>query len=226
MIFTDKWTKEDNNLYRTLIKERTSVDNIIKIMGLDKLKNYPNGTYSTRYSLGNFKDFVKNEIVYSDKITDFDLKVSKSNYFDGNDYSFLFKTDSGVEYILEFVYYNENAGNFVNRNLYYLSFTTSAQKYLSDTVSDDIKKTEVYEETTDNNEIHEIIKRLIYIFKHFHKYYGKLEDVIYVIGETDNPKKINFYRDLIKSSFDNFKEYSGESFINLNKTVYYYEIFN
>lgn len=224
MIFTDKWTKEDNKLYRTLIKEHTKVDDIIKIMGLNKLKNYPNGTYSTRYSLGNFDDFVKNEIVYSDRFTNFNLKVSKSNHFDGNDYSFVFKTDSDIEYVFDFVYYNEINGDFINKNLYYLSFSTLEQKIISDTISDDIKKTEAYEETTDNNEIHELIKRLIYLFKHFYNFYGKIENAIYVIGETDNIQKINFYRDLIESSFDNVKEYIGKSFINLNRNVYYYEI--
>ena len=223
MVFTSDWTKQDNDKYRSLIKERKSVDDIISIMGLEKLKHKPNGSYCYGGVLKNFGEFL-NEITYTEKWTEISLNVKKSKYFKGDNYEFYFKTDNGNEYVFEFVYYIETVGPFIGYNLYNLSFTTKQQKEVSDKIKNDTIKTNIYEQITDRNESHEIFKRLIYLFRHFHTYYGKRQNSIYVIGETTNSKKINYYRNSIKSSFDDVIETKGESSINLSKDVYYYEI--
>jgi len=223
MEFTSNWTKEDNYKYRSLIKEHKSIDEIISIMGLDKLKYKPNGSYSYGGILKNFGQFL-NEIKYTEKWTEINLQIHKSKYFNGDNYEFYFKTDSENDYVFEFVYYNEIVGPFIGYNLYNLSFTTKKQKELSDKIIDNNIKTNTYEKITDLNESHEIFKRLIYLFKHFHNYYGKIQKAIYVIGETTNPQKINYYKNSIKSSFDNVVEIKGKSSINLGNDVYYYEI--
>lgn len=224
MNFNEHWTKEDNNLYRKLVKERKTPDEIISIMGIEKLKHKPNGYYSSGGILKNFNNYLK-EIVYTEKYTTFNLNVQRSKYFkDENNYIFTFKTDNNFEYVFEFIYYKDSVGPYVNYNLYNLSFTSLEQKNKSDLIDNDKLKTEIYEKPTDRNEIHDLIKRLIYIFNHFHNYYGKRQNAIYFIGETENLQKIIFYRDLIKSSFKNVIETKGDSTINLNLPVYYFEV--
>ena len=223
MKFDSNWTKEDNDQYRSLIKEHKSIKEIISIMGLEKLKYKPNGSFSYGGVLKNFGDFLT-EIKYTEKWTEISLSIHKSKYFNGDNYEFYFKTENENEYVFEFVYYMEKVGPFIGSNLYNLSFTTKRQKELSDKIKDDKIRTNVYEEITDLKETHEIFKRLIYLFKHFHIYYGKRQKAIYVIGETSNPQKINYYKDSIKSSFDDVIETKGESSINLGDPVYYYQI--
>lgn len=71
------------------------------------------------------------------------------------------------------------------------------------------------------NEEHELIKRLIYIFKDFDKRFGF--DCIYMIGETEDKRKINWYRKPIKDTFDNIKETISESSFTNGLGSYYYE---
>jgi len=224
MIFTEEWSKDDNKLYRKMIKEKKSISEIVSIIGLEKLKNKPNGYFSSGGVLKNFNNFLINEIVYTEKYTEFNLNRKKSKYFDGYDYIFTFKTNSLIDYVFEFVYYIDTIGPFAGFNLYNLSFTTLNQKILSDVISDDKIKTDIYEKPTEKNELHELMKRLIYIFNHFYNYYGRIENSIYVIGETLNPQKMNFYKNLISSSFENIDEIKGDSSINSGLPVYYYKI--
>jgi hypothetical protein len=44
-----------------------------------------------------------------------------------------------------------------------------------------------------------------------------------MIGETEDKRKINWYRKLIKDTFDNIKETIGESSFTNGLSVYYYE---
>ena len=69
----------------------------------------------------------------------------------------------------------------------------------------------------------QIVSRLIYIISDIdiiisHKY----PNIVYIIGETKNVKKINFYRDIIKNSLTQYNELKGKSSINLGRPAYYY----
>jgi hypothetical protein len=173
----------------------------------------------------NFKSFL-NEIQYNKDgaETEFQLRIQKSKYFRGNDYIFDFTTDSGEEYIFEFIYMIDKIGPFTNRNLYNISFTTKKQKEEADAIQNDITKANIYESPTNKQETHELINKLIYIFNHFNEYYGEKLSCVYVIGETNDKRKILYYRNLIKMSFPNIEEIKGESSFNLNEDVYYFII--
>jgi hypothetical protein len=224
MNFNDKWTNKDNKLYRKLIKEKKSIKEIISIIGYDKLKNMSSGHY--QYG-GIIKDFGKylNEIVYSEKITDFIMNFQDSKFFEGEqDISYLFKSTDGTNYILDFIFYIDKIGPFTGKKLYNVSFTTKQQKEKIKDIEDYKEKCLIYEEPTNLNEVHEVIKRIIYLFNHFNKYFGK--DIIYVIGESENEKKTEFYTKLIKDSISNVEEVKGESSINGGLPVFYYKIQN
>ena len=225
MIFTKNWTKDDNKKYRQLIKEHRDVKEIIDIMGIDKLKYNPNGSFTSGEGIiKNFKNFLT-EIVYTEKFTKFNLSVEKSKFFNNqNDYTFHFKTDNNNDYVFDFIYFKDHIGPFANRNLYNLSFTTLKQKKQIEFIEDYKIAANIYNIPTGKNEQHDLIKRLIYLFNHFHEHYGKSQDVIYIIGETEDPRKTSYYINLIKSSFDNVVDTIGESSINNDLPVHYFEI--
>jgi hypothetical protein len=183
MKFTKNWTKKDNDKHRQLIKERKSVDEIIEIMGMEKLKYHPNKRYTAKFST-----FVLNEIIYSSRITDYDFKIIKSaTYPPEKDYEMVFKTKSGQKYVIDLIYMFEmKVGRpYINRDLYNISFTTLEQKEQSAKISNDKEKTKSYEKETNKQESIELMKRLIYILQEIHNYIKKLfPDIVYVIGEN------------------------------------------
>lgn len=50
MIFTENWTKQDNDLHRKLNCEKKTHDEIISIMGMEKLKYHPSNKYTAKTS--------------------------------------------------------------------------------------------------------------------------------------------------------------------------------
>jgi hypothetical protein len=194
-------------------------------MGINKLKYNPNGSFTSgRGIIRDFKNFLI-EIVYTEKFTNFNLSVEKSKLFnEQNDYIFFFKSDKNNDYVFDFIYFKDHVGPFKNRNLYNLSFTTLEQKNKIKSIDDYIIASDIYNVPTEKNEHHDLIKRLIYLFNHFHNHYGKSQKAIYVIGETEDPKKIKYYINLIKSSFNNVIDIIGESSMNNGMRVHYFEI--
>jgi len=213
MIFNDNWTKLDNDFYRQLIREGKSIDDIIRIIGMDKLKYHPKGRY-----LSSFSDFLIKEIKCTPEETRFKMEIKDSEHFKNeSDFQSTFKTKSETTYIIDFVYMKDTIGPFPNKDLFNLSFTTLYQHDLNDEI--------IYENPTNKNEHIELMKRLIYIIEKFDVYIRQLKkEVIYFIGQTNDTKKINFYRSVIKDSFDNVEEIEGESSFNKLKYGFYYKI--
>ena len=215
MKFTEEWTKEDNNILRGLIKEGKSPSQIIDIIGYDKLRKNPNKKY-----VGKFSEFILNEIFFKSKKTVFNINQDLSNYYNGElNYNSTFKTESGQEYVVDFVIVKEKDGQFKKSNIFNLSFSTIENRNFSD-----YKK---YEEDTGKGEYIELTKRLIFVIRESIKVIElNYKNIVILIGETENPQKINFYRNVIKESFDDIDEIIDESSFTNGLKAYYYVIKN
>jgi len=203
------WTKEDNKKLRKLIKEGKPPNEIRNIIGVDKLEEHPNKKF-----LSSFSEFILNEIKMQSKETILNFQPKPSIYYP-NEWNFLtyFETDSGQRYFVDFVYVKESKNQFKNDNVFNLSFTTEEQHNNSD----------IYEDDTHKNEHIEVMKRLIFVIIESLKYIKtKYSNPILLIGETKNPQKIKFYRNIIKDSILNVKEIEDISeFTNGFKAFYY-----
>ena len=166
--------------------------------------------------VGKFSDFILNEIFATPKKTVYKLEQEESKYFPGNlNYLAKFNTDSGEEYILNLLYVEDLISPFPNRPMYNISFTIAEQYDLTNYIK--------YEKDTDKGEHFEVVSRLIHIISNVDLLISnEYPNVIYIIGETENIKKINFYRDIIKNSLKNYSELKGDSSINLGRSAFYY----
>jgi len=205
------WTKEDNKQLRQLIKEGKTPTEIRKIIGVDKLEEHPNKKY-----LYNYNSFLINEIKAQPKDTDYNFKPEKSKIYpdDWNFYS-EFKTTSGQKYFIDFIYVKETKNNFKNSDVFNISFTTEEQR--------DFNDYDKYEGETNKKEHIELIKRMIFIIDGSMKRIKVVySNPIILIGETKNPQKINFYRNIIKDSLPNVTEIEDVSDFTNGMKAYYY----
>jgi NADH:ubiquinone oxidoreductase subunit C len=211
MIFTDIWSKNDNDKFRELVKDHKTPDEIISIIGIDKLNNNPKKKY-----VGRFSDFILNEITSKSKETIYSLYQKKSEIFNNRiDYSAKFETDSGEKYILDLVYVEDSKSPFPNKSMYNISFTIENQHDLTNSTK--------YEKETGKGEHFEVVSRLMYIISNIDVLIRiNIPNIIYIIGDTMNQQKINFYRNIIKNSLSDYKELNGNSSINLGKSGFYY----
>lgn len=223
MKFNKNWTKEDNKKLLNLIKEGKSVDYINDYFGNDKLFYHPSKKYYIsnksapvpifKKKIDDFSGFI-NEIKYNELKTDFIVDFEKSEHFsDEFNYIYKFKTNSGNKYVVDFVYLQDSIGPYANCNIYNISFTLETNR--------DLSNYKDYEKTTLLNEEHEIIKRIIFIFKDFDNRFGN--NCIYMIGETEDKRKITWYRTLIKDSFEGIKETIGDSSFTNGLNAFYFE---
>jgi len=224
MDFNVNWTKDDNDELRTMIKEHKSFDDINNYFGNDKLFYHPNKKYYKsgksgsipifRNKIDDFSGFI-NEIKYEELKTDFQVDFEKSEHFENKfNYIYKFQTNNGNRYVVDFVYLKDVIGVYKNVDIYNVSFTL--EKYRNMDSSDD------YEKLSFLKEQHEIIKRVIFIFRNFDEKFGN--DCVYLIGETEDKRKINWYRDLIKSSFDDVEETEDVSSFTNGMKAFYYKI--
>lgn len=224
MDFNINWTKDDNDLLRSFIKEGKDPTFINEYFGNDKLFYHPSKKYYQGKSsvLPNFKEKIQdfngyiNEIKYEELKTDFVCDFKKSKFENKFDYYYTFQTNSGNRYVVDFIYLVDTIGPYVNEDVYNISFTLEENRNLL--------KSNDYEKQTELKEQHEVIKRLIFIIKDFYDRFGN--NCIFLIGETEDKRKINWYRGLIKDSFDNIKETIGVSSFTNGLKGYYYEIQN
>lgn len=224
MEFNKYWTQGDNNQLRILIKEGKSSDFIRNYFGNDKLFYHPSKKYylsgksaaipNFRNKVSDFTGFI-NEIKYEELKTDFIVDFEKSTHFNNEfNYIYKFQTNSGNRYIVDFIYLKDTIGPYNGKDIYNISFTLEKNRNLSNHNS--------YEKATELNEGHEIIKRVIYILRSFNEKYGK--NCIYLVGETEDKRKINWYSVLIKDTFTNVKETIGISSFTNGLDGYYYEV--
>lgn len=223
MEFNKNWTKKDNDKLRELIREGKSADYINNYFSNDKLFYHPKKKYyfsgkssipKIRKKIDDYTGFI-NEIKYEELKTDFTIYFNKSKHFnDEFDYYYIFQTDSGNRYVVDFIYLKDTIGPYKDKDIYNISFTLETNRNLSNYKD--------YEKSTFLNEEHEIIKRIIFIIKDFNKKFGN--NCIYLIGETEDKRKINWYSQLIKDSFNNIKETIGISSFTNGLNAHYFEI--
>ena len=200
MEFNKHWTKDDNDKLREFIKKGKSYDYIHDYFGNDKLFYHPTKKYyqsnksssipTFKTKIDDFSDFI-NEIKYEELKTDFIIDFEKSEHFENEfNYIYKFNTNSGNKYVVDFVYLKDSIGTYKNRNIYNVSFTLESNRNMSNYKD--------YERQTFLKENHEIIKRIIYIFKDFNIKFGS--NCIYLIGESEDKRKTYWYRQLIKDN--------------------------
>lgn len=206
MEFNKNWTKEDNDKYRQLIKEGKSINEIISIIGIDKLKCNPKGKF-----LSNFSNFIMEEIKFSRKQTKY-WKISTISEIDPSkkNCQASFISDKMNEYIVDFIYIKDDIGPYAGEDCYNVSFTISENHNLSDE--------DLYERETGKDEIFNILPRILFITDEICKIY-KIK--ILIVGLTKNYIKNQTYLEMIKSM--NKKYILGKSSINKGEDVYYIE---
>jgi hypothetical protein len=210
MEFNINWSKEDNDKLREMIKNKFTVEQIRDHFGNDKLFYHPDKKYYHSGKSGVLPNF-KNVKKFDNYITGW----TKSYIFEDRfDYIFKFQTNSGNRYVVDFIYLKDSIGIYKDKDIYNVSFTLEENRNIEDYKD--------YEKQSYLNEQHEIIKRIIFIFKFFHKKYNNCN--VYLLGETENLKKINWYRNLIKDTFPNVKETKDVSSFTNGLPAYYFEV--
>jgi hypothetical protein len=227
MIFNEVWTKEKNDMLRQMIREKKSVDEIKKYFGSD-LDYHPTKKYDNSKILP-FRKFL-NEIVFNPKYTHYGHKFEKSIFLsDKEDIIIDFKSDKECYNLILFYFidkgihsynivftlqkqyekYSKELENIIKNKKYGETLTDSEHKYLSD----------ILEQETQLNEPIQIMNKLSFILFDI---YPKLNNTLLSIGETKRKIKIDFYRDVIKSSFKNVEEIKDVD--SSNQIIYYYKI--
>ena len=208
MNFNNIWTKELNDKLRQMIKEGRSVDDIKTHFG-SLLEHHPKKKYSYGKILP-FKNFLT-EIKVNPKYTRYELRYTPSIFISNkNDIVVYFETNN-QEYVLILFYYIDSGIESYN-----ILFTTQEYYDEYNNKLDEIKKTSteltdddnielssILEKETDLKEPYLIMNKISYIIFDI---YSMLNNMLFSIGDTRNPVKINMYRSIIRDSFDNVDE--------------------
>jgi dephospho-CoA kinase len=230
MEFNEKWTKEVNDEYRQMIKEKKSTSEILSHFG-DLMKYNPKKKYSG--GLLTYETFMLtvNEIKMHPNYNYFTFEyIESKRYKDKEDILCHFSVND-IQYILLLEYLIENNSSFNNQVVYNVFFTTKIQydNYIKRTLNLSAEEMEkIFDELQENAEketnkgdIIKIFNSLSYILL---KMKNRKECGIYMISETNNTKKFHFYKKSIEDSFDNFELTVDVSKFLPGKKSYYYKI--
>jgi len=230
MEFNDKWTKEVNDEYRKMICEHKSTDEILKYFG-DLMKYNPKHKYSG--DLLTYERFMLtvNEIKFHPNYINYGFNYFPSKRFKNKDDIYCFFNINNTDYILILEYLIENNSSFKNKVVYNIFFTTKEQYDIFDNISKDLSANDIekkflelqniVEKTTNKRDIIKIFNSLSYILL---KMSDRIKKCIYMISETDDIRKFNFYKKSIEDSFDNFELTIDISKFLPGKKSYYYKI--
>lgn len=200
--YNEIWTREKFLEYRKLKRTGYTDKMLIEHFGEDIWESglYNKNSYTFLKKFNEIKiNPIKSPYIYYNRGNDFiENKVDHICEFISNE----------IPYVIIFLYLEIN-----NIETYNIIFTTKEQyeKYLNKieyfrTIQqfdiDELK--DILEEKIDSINIFSLFKRLSYII--FDYYNNHLKDIKLSIGDTNDKKKINFYRDIIKNSFENIKE--------------------
>jgi hypothetical protein len=236
MEFNDKWTKEINDKYRQMIKEHKTPDEIREYFG-DLIHHHPKKKFSTGSVLTYSRfEALLNEIKFYPNYIHFSFREVNSNrYTNKKDFECYFEIND-IEYILILEYLIENNKLFNNQVVYNVLFTTKEQysnfkKLIYNLSSEEIENKflelqNLIEKETNYNDAIKIFNALSYILL---KMRHHIENCIYMISETDDERKFNFYIKSIEDSFKKYEDYNliiDESIFLPGKKSYYYIIKN
>jgi hypothetical protein len=209
--YNDRWTKEKFLEYRRLKRSGYSHEMLKEHFGEDI---YESGMYnrngSSLPSILLYGNFI-NEIKISPEETDYDYIPRLSSFIKGkSDYIITFNSNN-ITYIICLMFFPINGIETYN-----VVFTTEDQwseynnrlremrKKGTVTSSDFEILSKIIGRETNFNDLFPILRKLSWILLDFCS--NHLKNINLSIGETDNEKKINLYRNIIKDSFPNFGE--------------------
>jgi len=221
MKFNQFWTKEVNDKYRQLIKERKTYDEIVKELG-DAINYHPDGKF--KHSIPRYSEFenLVNEIKFNPKyISYFVNPIESPRYKNLTDFEYHF-TINNTDYVLLLETIFDNVPELKNYKMYNVAFTTEEQYrkyiiYLDRFIrNNDVRFSElrnIFERETNKGDIIKIFNAISYILS---KEIEKMsKPVVLIIDETENKKKINFYKKSIEDSFKNYE------ILHINNTYYF-----
>lgn len=223
--FNERWTIEKHQEYWDLKRKGYTKEMLKDHFGDDI---YESGMYNRKSSIMPWLDFIT-EIIVTPEYVDYNIsKMSSDIYKNKLDYIIKFE-DNEVEYIIHLFYYIID-----DLETYNILLTTKEQwieykRKLYEirhkgyvTTVENIELVNIVEKETGLNRLYKIIKKISYILLDF----SKNENIkIFSIGETDNLVKINLYRNIIKSSFNDVEEL-GIKLDDSGKNHFIYKISN
>lgn len=228
MKFNNKWTKDINDKYRNMIKNGLSMDNIRKQLGY-LMKYHPDGKFNKIFSFNKYNNHL-NEIKFNPNYIYFEFNyIPSQRYKDKKDIICYF-TINKIKYVLLLEYLIEN-NNILNNEIVYNIFFTTLKQYNEyiEKISeiDDIidKEKEFYnfqniiEKETNIGDIIKIFNGISYILLNIINF---LDNKIYMISDTTNSKKIQFYLKSIKDSFEDKFEFFKDKSLYAEGNSYYF----
>ena len=230
MEFNDKWTKEVNDEYRQMIKDKKSTDEIIEHFG-NLVKYHPKKKFS--YNLFTYEKFMLlvNEIKFHPNYTYFEFNTIASKRYNDRKDTICFFSVNDIQYILLLEYLIESNSSFNNQVVHNIFFTTKVQydNYIKTTLNLSAEGMEkifyeiqdMVEKETNKGDIIKIFNSLAYILL---KMNNQIKNCIYMISETDDIRKFNFYKKSIEDSFNNYDLVVDISSFIPDKKSYYYII--
>lgn len=224
-VYNERWTKEKHQEYWNLKRKGYNNEMLKEHFGDDI---YESGMYNRKPSVMPWLYFIT-EIIVTPEYVDYNISKMASDIYNNKlDYIIKFE-DNKVEYIIHLFYYIID-----DLETYDILLTTKEQwiKYKRKlyeirykgyvTSEENIEMINIVEKETGFNRLYKIIKKISYILLDF----SKNESIkIFSIGETDNLVKINLYRNIIKSSFNNVEEL-GIKLDDSGKKHFIYKISN
>jgi hypothetical protein len=243
MKFNEFWTKEKNDELRKMRIEKKSIDEIYEHFGEYLLQYHPNKKFGRTnkfigvrsHKLVNYRIF--NEIKINPNAIDYKYEWKRSKAYP-NFYDFHLHFTIGVNnYII--VLFHLKCKNVVSYNILFTTeeqfnrYNNELDKLISQretffiTPEQQTLLASILEEETELNEPLKVINAISFIMFDFYNEIFKINypTIPFSIGDTvDKPKKINFYRNIIKSSFKNVEE--TEDIDDIGNRIYYYKIKN
>ncbi len=213
--YNERWTKEKFIEYKKL-KRKGYTSEMLKEYFEEDI--YHSGLYNKKSTILPFLDFIT-EIKITPEKTDYNISERRSDiYPNKSDYIISFENE-GVYYVISLFYYIIS-----DIETYNLLLTTKKQwnDYLNKLESIRHELVNIVEKETGLNQLYSIMKKVSYIIFDFYKDHP---EIIISIGETDNPVKISFYRNIIKNSFDDIED-MGDRLDHFENKYYLYKKIN
>ncbi len=222
--YNDRWTRQKFLEYRSLKKKGYTDRMLIEYFGEDI---YHSGMYNkngiTLPVILKYAKFI-NEIKITPETTEYNFIKQPSRFIPGkSDYIISFFSND-KPYIIALVYFPVNLDDtynviFTTRdqwNEYEYNLAVFLRK--GELTEDKFKfLEEIISKETKLNDLFPIIRKICWILLDFYKKH--INGELLSIGDTENKKKINLYRNIIKDSFDNINEF--EEFFGPNKYFIY-----
>lgn len=225
--YNERWTKDKFIEYRKLKRSGYTHEMLIEHFGEDI---YHSGMYNRNSNVIPYEYFTRyfenrvNEIKINPEKTNYDITPIPSNLsLSKMDYLLTFISDD-TSYTICLMYYKIH-----HLETYNIVFTTTDQwnKYRQEFLNISKKGmvdekewrllNDIISKETNFNDLFSIFRKLSWILIDFYGRY--INGFLLSIGDTQNKKKINLYRNIIKDSFKNIEEI--ESIFNGNKYYLY-----